>query len=195
MLYKVAEMFYSVQGEGYWSGRAAYFVRLSGCNLKCPWCDTDHTTKETLTEKDIFARANEAFTEVEVSNPFRDKKMMIITGGEPSLQNLNDLVAEFKKEGWYIGIETNGTMLERVPKSVDWITVSPKFGVQYNRLYGSEIKIVLDGNIKPEDFENGDFEYWFIQPCSQNYKTAVEYVKENPGWRLSVQTQKILSIL
>ena len=112
---KVNEIFYSLQGEGYFTGTPAVFLRFSGCNLACPFCDTEHNDGEEMTYEDIISKVT-AFA----------SRHIVITGGEPSLQ-LDELLVDMLHEtGFFIQVETNGTNL--LPENVDWITCSPKQG-------------------------------------------------------------------
>jgi 7-carboxy-7-deazaguanine synthase len=202
MLYPVNEIFYSVQGEGYHSGKPAIFIRLAGCNLKCPFCDTDFSEKEKIDEKDIVNKISASL--VQINYP----PLIVITGGEPTIYNLIPLLKELEmRTSSIVTIETNGTNPKQLNqliifKLIDWITVSPKFysnSVIESMSIADEIKIVLDKTnplnyikyIKPELFDKG---LVFIQPCSEDFQPALSFVLNNPKWRLSIQTQKILKV-
>ena len=200
--YPVNEIFYSIQGEGFNVGEPAIFIRFAGCNLKCPWCDTDHSEKMLLTVEEIMERLM----------PFPTAPI-ILTGGEPTIHALRPLLqhihAVYEKLDYtpFIAIETNGIWDWGHPFSmcynaglINWITVSPKPQnppTAYALAVASELKVVFDGVIDPTV-------YWceklakeralFIQPCSEKYQPAVDFVLEHPGWRLSVQTQKIIGV-
>jgi 7-carboxy-7-deazaguanine synthase len=183
VVYDVAEIFLSLQGEGYWAGTPSCFVRLSGCNLQCPWCDTDHAAREKLTALEILAWAEKEAGRV---------RRLVLTGGEPTQQDVQPLIDLFRTNGWTVAVETNGT---GGALKADWITVSPKAGVAYpDDLTGDEIKVVLDGKINPETFLKYAFPHRFIQPCSEDFAPAIDYVLKHPEWRLSVQTHKLLAI-
>ena len=187
MLYSVNEIFYSIQGEGYYAGSAAVFIRLAGCNLQCEWCDTNHEKKEEMTPASIVNSVIRLW-------PYHARPFIVITGGEPTIQDLTFLVTALKKECMYVAVETNGT--GPIPMNVDWITVSPKeehTPYIYNLKKADEIKVVLDGINDPENW-NSYGRQKYIQPCSEKYGPAVEYVKTHPEWRLSIQIQKILEI-
>ncbi len=189
---KVNEIFYSLQGEGYYTGTAAVFVRLSGCNLQCPFCDTNHENGNMMTEEEIVDAVS--------AYPAR---MVVVTGGEPSLQLTESLVDALHKKGKYVSVETNGT--HQLPDNVDWITLSPKDSymgekakVVLSRV--DEVKTVFDGSHEPTWIEGA--KHYFIQPCDTGnqernkaiVEATIEYVKRNPEWRLSLQTHKILDI-
>lgn len=207
-MYRLNEIFYSIQGEAFHSGKAAVFVRLSGCNLDCVWCDTEwETTKMELSAEEIVDEILKVTKGIEPS-------MVIFTGGEPCEQldqNLVDVVRKgvFKKRCPYIAIESNGTLPlfgeirtihDARAAGVDWVCVAPKHRKLVMWESVSEIKVVLDGDIEPHIFreEGGvyavDASYYWIQPCSQEYAPAIKYVMEHPEWFLSVQTHKLIAI-
>lgn len=180
--YRVNEIFYSLQGEGYYTGTPAVFLRLSGCNLRCPFCDTDHFSSTPMSVDEIIAAVT--------AWPARH---IVITGGEPTLQLDTDLTSRLKEEGFYIQIETNGT--SPVDPLVDWITCSPKEGgtVVLNRV--DELKIVYLGNDVESIADSVAASHYFLQPCSgENIPATVDYVKSHPWWRLSLQTHKLIHI-
>lgn len=186
--YKIAEVFFSIQGEGYWAGYPAIFIRFSGCNLRCDFCDTDFSHKLTLTKGAIL--------QIIVHYPC---ELIILTGGEPTLQLVIDsegnseFVQFFKDLGYQVHIESNGT--RPLPKNVDWITISPK--EKWIIKGGDELKVVYQGQ-DLKQYKRTDFDYYFLQPCYNseytNYKETVEKVKESNLWTLSIQMHKILNI-
>lgn len=191
---KIKEIFYSLQGEGGFTGRPAVFVRFSGCNLACPFCDTDFKGGDDYTEDGL----------IEAVGQF-PCKFIVFTGGEPTLQLTESLVKKLHKAGYYLAMETNGT--RAYPKGVDWVTVSPKNDFCYTaRLYpdnrpAEEVKVVYDGHNDPDKYAHlGVLKY--IQPCDTGdadrnraiLERAVEWLKEHPKWRLSLQTQKIINV-
>lgn len=213
-LYPINEIFFSIQGEGFHAGESAVFIRLAGCNLKCTWCDTDMTAKQTMSKEEIAEAVNKLW-----SKTF--ERFIVITGGEPTLYDLRPLIRELRRcpQPTYVAIETNGTGMGYILQmlrdgSLDWVTISPKAerpvytDGDYDHVisnYGEmcEIKIVLDGSIDPELyhpfrasdlFADSDQPATFIQPCSEDFMPAVEYVKSHPWWRLSVQLQKIIGV-
>ncbi len=192
-LYHINEIFYSLQGEGRFAGRAAIFIRFSGCNLKCPFCDTDFKEHRDMTLWEI----------VETLRAWKECDFVVLTGGEPTLQIDWAFVDELHKEGYFVAIETNGT--NDVPSNVDWVTVSPKTAYVENGNIklskADEVKVVYDGKHEPDTF--GIFaENYYVQPCDvgdyernqQIVSACVDFVKQHPLWRLSLQQQKILKV-
>lgn len=188
--YKINEIFFSIQGEGYFAGTPAVFVRFSGCNLKCPWCDTKHEDGKYYTKEEL---------EQEVENLLgKDKPyvMIILTGGEPTLQLHED---EPLFQDRFVAIETNGTNI--VPSWVSWITVSPKTNLLPKdfKNFPDEIKVV---------FEKSRVDYYdtlkhyggrlYLQPLEKdgkmNIKETLEYINKNPMYRLSVQLHKLIGV-
>ncbi len=201
-MYKVNEIFYSLQGEGFWTGTPMVFVRLSGCNLRCPFCDTNHSEFRLMTVEDIVKQV----TALDPENCGH----VCITGGEPLLQLGTDLIDALHRFYYSIHVETNGTKL--VPRGVDWVTLSPKEDVRYIGPaakvvldQAQEVKLVFDGTLSPERIERwAQFpaKWHFLQPCdtgdpSRNtkiLKDTVAYIKSHTTWRLSLQTHKIIGV-
>lgn len=198
MTMKVNEIFYSLQGEGYYSGTPAVFIRLSGCNLRCPFCDTQHESGVAMTEDEIACEV--------VKYPARH---VVVTGGEPALQLTASLVGKLHDLGKYVAVETNGT--HSLPDNVDWITLSPKHafvGAAATPVLtrADEVKVVYDGIHDPSlQYQNLSInppERLFLQPCDTGdpirnaaiVNAAIGYIKQNPQWRLSLQVHKILNI-
>jgi 7-carboxy-7-deazaguanine synthase len=183
--YKINEVFYSIQGEGMYTGFPAIFVRFSGCNKKCHFCDTPHQTYNLFTAEELI----EEIREIESTC-----KRVILTGGEPLMQLDKVLVDLLHSNLYQIHIETNGSIVPGFIGEIDWVTVSPK-DKDWELRFGNELKVVNEGqNLVP--FENTDFEYFFLQPCSMlNIPETIERVKKNPKWSLSLQQQKVLKIL
>ena len=191
----INEIFYSLQGEGYNSGTAAVFVRLSGCNLRCPFCDTRHESGTEMSEEEILAQVS--------SYP---ANLVVITGGEPSLQLTETLVDALHGLGRKVAVETNGT--HALPPNVDWITLSPKdlfFPDKAHVVLTSvnELKMLFDGIHEPCEYSNIEVSHGrFLQPCDTGNATeneeivrhTVDYVKQHPEWRLSLQIHKLLNI-
>lgn len=180
---KINEIFYSLQGEGYFTGTPAVFIRLSGCNRACPFCDTDFSAFTEMTVGEIME-------EVELYPPSH----VVLTGGEPTMHDLQELCCRLKAKHYFIQIETNGS--NPVPELVDWVTCSPKtppYGI--DRV--DELKIVYTGqDVEAIALEvGGDVKVRYLQPCSgKNTKEVVDYILVHPAWRLSLQTHKILDI-
>lgn len=179
---KINEIFYSLQGEGFHTGTPALFIRFSGCNLKCSFCDTKHEEGEWMSDEDIVAKAKEC-----------PAKMVVLTGGEPSLWIDEAFVENLHQAGKYVCIETNGT--HPIPDSVDWITCSPKGApVVLTRI--DEVKVVYTGDEDVEPYLTLPAQVHFLQPCScKNTQEVVAYIQEHPQWRLSLQTHKWIGIL
>lgn len=179
--YKVNEIFYSLQGEGYYTGTPAVFLRLSGCNRACSFCDTDHASGTAMTAEEI--------TREVAKYPGRH---LVITGGEPTLQLDSDLLRALKAEKFYVQIETNGSL--PVPPEVDWVTCSPKdapWGI--DRI--DELKIVYQGQNVEETADLLPARHLFLQPCSGlNIAETIDYIEKHPRWRLSLQTHKLINI-
>ena len=194
--YPIVEIFHSVQGEAFHAGIPHVFIRFGNCNLRCEWCDTDFLTFEEMQLEDIV---NEVLQ--------YNCKRVIFTGGEPCLQDLDTIGAELKKHGINLSVETNGTI--PVPKIIDWICVSPKDQVYPNvaikQRIGDELKVVYCGqDLSMYDELKQGFEHHFIQPCymendtveqnGRSFATVENIVKNNPGWRLSLQTHKWMGV-
>lgn len=189
---KVNEIFYSLQGEGFYTGTAAVFVRLSGCNLRCPFCDTAHTAGVEMSEAEIVATVSQY-----------PARLVVVTGGEPSLFLTESLVDGLHNLGKMVAVETNGT--HPLPANIDWVTLSPKdaFISEARPLLRScdELKVVFDGTPLP-DYADIDTQHRFLQPCDTGDKRrnsditaqAVSYIQSHPEWRLSLQTHKIINI-
>ena len=198
-LYSVNEIFSSLQGEGFWTGTPMVFVRLAGCNLRCPFCDTDHRHGEAL-RADALVR--------EVLTRADGCRRICLTGGEPLLQADVPLLQAFHQAGFAVHLETNGTC--PVPAGVDWVTLSPKEDfVPGGRVVleeAQEVKLVYDGSLPEERLERWaafPATWHFLQPCDTGdpernrilLQQTVDYVLAHPDrWRLSLQTHKLLGI-
>lgn len=177
---KINEIFYSLQGEGFHTGTPAVFVRFSGCNLKCSFCDTRHEEGILMSDEEIL-RAISAFP----------SNVVILTGGEPSLWIDRAFIDLLHRTGKYICIETNGT--NPLPEGIDWVTCSPK-GVPLRLAHIDEVKVVYTGQDLTE-YAGLKAAWHFLQPCScRNTKEVVEYILHHPQWRLSLQTHKLIDI-
>jgi 7-carboxy-7-deazaguanine synthase (Cx14CxxC type) len=209
MTYSVKEIYYTLQGEGAQAGRAAVFLRFSGCNLwsglerdrddaTCRFCDTDFVGTDGP-GGGKFADAAALARAVAARWPEgRGKPYVVCTGGEPLLQLDGPLIAALKTQGFEIGIETNGTLLP--PAGIDWICVSPKADAQQKLTRGDELKLVYpQAGAPPERFAGQSFRNFFLQPLddarqAENTAAATAYCLENPQWRLSLQTHKLIGI-
>ncbi len=186
--YNVAEIFCSIQGEGYFAGKSAIFIRFTGCNLSCDFCDEPNhkLPGKELDEERILEK-------IGLYDPCR---FIVLTGGEPTIQpNFPHLVETLQDSDYFVSVETNGTT--RMDCSPDWISVSPK---TEDFICGDELKIVYQNqDLKP--FESLPFKHFFLQPLNHqdeiNYKSVEEclaLIKENPCWRLSLQIHKVLKV-
>ncbi len=177
---KINEILYSLQGEGFHTGTPAVFVRFAGCNLKCPFCDTQHEAGTPMPDEAILTQV--------CRHPAR---MVVLTGGEPSLQTDATLVRLLHEAGKYVCIETNGT--RPLPRDIDWVTCSPKRGGTLRLERMDEVKVVYEGqDLAP--YEQLPAAHFFLQPCScLNTAETVACVLAHPRWRLSLQTHKLAS--
>ncbi len=195
-MYKVNEIFYSLQGEGCNTGTASVFIRLSGCNLHCDFCDTCHEPGTMMSLPDI----------VEQVMQYPNAPLIVLTGGEPSLWIDEAFVMGLKQmTGKRIAIETNGT--HPLPNGIDWVTLSPKTGLGGNGDVPvvldccDELKVVYLGQDLAQ-YDNITASYRYLQPCwtddpekrKHNLLMTVQAVMDNPQWRLSLQTHRILGI-
>lgn len=209
MTYTVKEIYYTLQGEGVNTGRAAVFCRFAGCNLwsglerdregaKCSFCDTDFIgtdgpgggkfeTAAALTE------AVRACWPADRPDPF-----VVCTGGEPLMQLDDTLIAAFHAAGFEIAVETNGTL--PAPAGIDWLCVSPKGHADLEQVSGDELKLVYpQETAAPERFEHLRFDHFLLQPMdgdnrALNTQRALAYCRAHPRWRLSLQTHKYLGL-
>jgi 7-carboxy-7-deazaguanine synthase (Cx14CxxC type) len=206
--YKVKEIYYTIQGEGFHTGRPAVFCRFAGCNLWsgrekdrekaiCKFCDTDFWgtdgvnggkyTAELLVEKIIALFPNKKI-----------KPFVVCTGGEPALQLDEELVHAMHRSNLEIAIETNGT-IELTP-DIDWVCVSPKADTNIVVKSGNELKLVypqVENN--PELFKEFQFDHFYLQPLEdlhhqENIAATVAYCLNHPQWNLSLQTHKFIGI-
>lgn len=188
---QLSEIFYSLQGEGTFSGTPAVFVRLAGCNLSCDFCDTDYSLKAIAGVDDVLA---------EVRRLGGDCPMVILTGGEPLAQKAAlDLIAALRAQGRRVHIESNGTIATDLPPDV-WLTVSPKERLDdAMAARANEAKLIVDGRVPLEWLGRFDASTpVFLQPEGnkpENIRLAVDAVKADPArLRLSLQTHKMIGI-
>jgi 7-carboxy-7-deazaguanine synthase len=210
MTYIVKEIFYTLQGEGANTGRAAVFCRFAGCNLwtgreqdrdqaTCQFCDTDFVGTDGP-GGGRFASAGELAAAVAAAWPPAEpgRRFVVCTGGEPLLQLDSELLQALHGEGFEIAVETNGTLPP--PDGIDWLCVSPKAGAELIVTSGDEIKLVFpQAGAKPDQFEQLGFRHYFLQPMAgpdreANTSAALHYCLAHPRWRLSLQTHKLLGI-
>jgi 7-carboxy-7-deazaguanine synthase (Cx14CxxC type) len=207
MSYSVKEIFFTLQGEGANSGRAAVFCRFAGCNLWsgrepdrssaiCRFCDTDFVGTGGV-GGGSFADAGTLAARVRAVWGDRGggHRLVVLTGGEPLLQAGPELVAALHEQGFSVALETNGTIA--APDGIDWICVSPKAGSEIVQRRGDELKLVYpQQGISPELCEHWKFHHFFLQPMDgprrrENTEAAARYCMQRPQWRLSLQTHKI----
>ena len=209
LMYSVKEIFYSVQGEGYYSGRPAVFCRFAGCNLwsgkeedrkdaLCKFCDTDFVGTEG-NDGGSYKTASLLAQKISQNWPQSNGRCFVVcTGGEPLLQIDDELIAALHEANFEIAVETNGTLA--APAGIDWICVSPKASVELAQVSGHELKLVYpqDG-ADPEQYVKLNFRHFFLQPMDgagqeQATRQALEYVLAHPEWRISLQLHKILGV-
>jgi 7-carboxy-7-deazaguanine synthase (Cx14CxxC type) len=207
MTYAVKEIFYTLQGEGAQSGRAAVFCRFTGCNLwsgreedradaVCQFCDTDFVGADA----GRFASAERLADAIAGLWPdtAAGRPYVVCTGGEPLLQLDDVLCTALHDRGFEIAVETNGT--QSCPSGVDWICVSPKAGAPLVLIEGNELKLVYPQSLaSPEIFESLVFDHFFLQPMDgparvSNTAAAAAYCLAHPQWRLSLQMHKIAGL-
>ena len=194
-VYPVNEIFYSLQGEGFNTGTPSVFIRLSGCNLHCTFCDTHHQRHTMMALPQIVAEVMR----------YPDAPLIVLTGGEPTLHIDDSLIKALKMTGKRIAIETNGT--RPVPHGIDWVTLSPKGSFIGGDMQPcvltscDELKVVYMGQDLGQ-YDAIDAQHRFLQPCfvddekqcHANVQACVEAVLTHPTWRLSLQTHRLLGI-
>jgi 7-carboxy-7-deazaguanine synthase len=191
------ESFYTIQGEGYYSGRAAYFIRLGGCDVGCVWCDVKESWEK---EKHPWTPIEKMVAEAVSSGT----RLVVITGGEPAMYNLSELVNQLHSNQLEVAIETSGAYAFN--GNVDWYCFSPKkFKAPVEEAYkrANELKVVV---YHPSDFEWAEKHATLVQPDCQLYlqpewskqerflPEIIAYVKDNPKWKISLQTHKLMNI-
>ncbi len=193
---RINDIFYSIQGEGHNTGRAAVFIRFAGCNLRCGFCDTEFDTYREMTDEEIMAAIEDY-----------PARFVVLTGGEPTLQADEAFVDLLHQHGFEVAMESNGT--RPAPQNLDWLTVSPKlFRGERKEERGEripdELKVVVDESTDPETFLSPLSSLLspllYLQPCDTGdakrnsiiINRCVDYIKEHPQWRLSLQTHKLV---
>ncbi len=207
-MYSIKEIYYTLQGEGFHTGRPAIFVRFSGCNLWsgreedrhkaiCKFCDTDFWGTDGI-EGGKY-EAQELVDKIKSLWPLESKDIFaVFTGGEPALQMDQSLINVLKEENIETAIETNGTL--DLPDKIDWICVSPKANTTIKIKTGNELKLVFpQQGLVPQDFEHLNFEHFYLQPMDsleqeENTFKVQEFCLLHPKWKMSLQTHKILGI-
>jgi len=210
MSYAVKEIFYTLQGEGGQAGRAAVFCRFAGCNLwsgreqdrasaQCTFCDTDFVGTDgegggRFADAAALAQAVAAAW----PHPAHAQRFVVITGGEPLLQLDAPLIEALHAEGFFIAVETNGTL--PAPEGIDWICLSPKGRAAVVLQRADELKLVYpQADALPERFAAFPAGQFYLQPMDSpqregNTRAAIDYCKAHPQWRLGLQQHKILDI-
>ena len=209
MAYAVKEAFLTLQGEGVQAGSRAVFLRFAGCNLwsgreadrataQCNFCDTDFVGTDgpgggKFADAEALAAHVEALWGEE-----RDRRLVVITGGEPMLQLDHALIETLHARGIRVAVESNGT-IAAVP-GIDWLCISPKAGTEVVQRSGNELKLVWpQPGIDPIDLEGWDFDHYLVQPmdCADvaaSYDAAIALAMERPKWRLSLQAHKVVGL-
>ncbi len=209
-MYAIKEIYLTLQGEGMQSGRRAVFCRFAGCNLwsgrerdraqaVCRFCDTQFIGVNGpgggsfKTAEDLSRACMDRWAAQNGAQP-----LVVLTGGEPMLQVDEALINSLHGSGFDIAIETNGTL--RVPRSIDWICVSPKADAELVQKSGDELKLVYpQAGLEPGDVAGLDFSNFLLQPMDgdarrENTQAALAYCLEYPQWRLSLQTHKLIGM-
>lgn len=209
MSYAVKEIFKTLQGEGAHAGRAAVFCRFSGCNLwngleedrataACNFCDTDFVGMDGEGGGRFASAADLADAVASVWGNEENHRYVVLTGGEPLLQVDDELIAALRARKFELGVETNGT--QPAPEGLDWICVSPKGKETLTLTSGDELKLVFpQRDAPPEKFETLAFDHFWLQPMDGPEReaataAAVDYCLQNPRWRISLQTHKMMGI-
>lgn len=199
---RINETFVSLQGEGYFTGTPAFFLRFSGCNLQCPFCDTQHQSFTEMSEEEIVEEASR-----------HEPRHIVITGGEPALQLTQSLVDKLHETGFFIQVETNGTL--PLPEGIDWVTCSPKGqppaplqtfsrGGRLSRVDELKVLFMGDGSDPEASLLGGRSGggLLYLQPLDTGdemrnriiLRDTIAYIMQHPKWRLSLQTHKMLGI-
>ncbi len=207
-MYSIKEIFYTLQGEGAQAGRAAIFLRFSGCNLWsgrekdranaiCNFCDTDFVGINGIMGGK-YPDAKTLAGKIRNLWPGTSHPYVVCTGGEPLLQLDDALLDALHEAGCIVAIETNGTI--KAPPDVDWICVSPKPKTEIVQQSGNELKFIYpQKDFEPEPFLEMQFDHFYLQPMDgpnlkDNTLQCVQYCMEHPEWKLSLQSHKILGI-
>jgi 7-carboxy-7-deazaguanine synthase len=209
MTYAVKECFLTLQGEGVQAGSRAVFLRFAGCNLwsgreqdrataQCTFCDTDFVGTDGE-GGGKFASADELAAQVErLWGEGEERRLVVVTGGEPMLQLNEALVDELHVRGFRVAVESNGTL--PAVAGIDWLCISPKAGTEVVQRRGDELKLVWpqDG-IEPAELEGWAFDHFLVQPmdCAERdaaTEAAIRLAMERPKWRLTLQAHKVVGL-
>ena len=192
---RINEIFYSLQGEGLFSGTPCVFVRFAGCNLKCEFCDTSHKNFTNYTCEELVREVEKYPT-----------KHVVLTGGEPTLQITEELMLALIDRGIIVHVETNGTRENAALNYAHFVTCSPKFEFCHNADVVldniDELKVVFNGFNDMDLYKGIEAKHYYLQPCDVGnaeknkaiLDAAIAYCLEHPKWSLSLQTQKILNV-
>jgi 7-carboxy-7-deazaguanine synthase (Cx14CxxC type) len=209
MTYAVKECFLTLQGEGVQSGSRAVFLRFAGCNLwsgreqdrataQCQFCDTDFVGTDgegggKFVSPEALAEQVEALW-----GDGRDRRLVVVTGGEPMLQLDEPLIEALHARGFRVAMESNGTL--PAAAGIDWVCVSPKAGTEVIQRRGNELKLVWpQPGIDPAELENWQFDHFLVQPmdCADReeaLQAAIKLAMDRPRWRLSLQAHKAVGL-
>ena len=194
--YPVVETFHSVQGEGYWTGVNAFFIRLGGCDVHCPWCDTKHSWNQSR-------HPRQSTKELAIAVTSANPAIVVITGGEPLMHDLYPLTTALKTAQMQVHLETSGA--HPVSGNFDWVTFSPKqFKAPHSSIYrrANELKVVVanEYDLKWAQQQAAlvpESTLCYLQPewnSPQSKDLIFSYVLQHPKWRISLQTHKFLKI-
>ena len=206
-MYSIKEIYKTIQGEGAQSGRAAVFVRFSGCNLWtgrekhrstaiCQFCETDFVGTDGInggkySAETLVKKINEIWSS-------KENGYIVFTGGEPMLQLDKELITECKNNNFETAIETNGTL--DIDFEIDWVCVSPKAGSELVLKHGDELKVVYPQNeFNLDVFKDMQFTHFYLQPMDsenkdKNTTDAINYCLKDSVWKLSIQLLTLLGI-
>ena len=214
---RVNDIFYSLQGEGHNTGRAAVFIRFAGCNLRCPFCDTEFDSYREMSDEEILTVVSDFRLQTTDCRPQTTdyRLLVVLTGGEPTLQVDAAFVDLLHEHGYEVAMESNGT--RPAPRNLDWLTVSPKvlggetFSGERSEVRGErlpdELKVIFDENTDPEAYlpsptthHPSPIKHLYLQPCDTGdaqrnadiTARCIDYIKHHPWWRLSLQTHKLI---
>jgi len=211
MTYSIKEIFYTLQGEGRHSGRAAVFCRFTGCNFwsglekdraeaDCTFCDTDFVDTNgagggKFKSTESLAKAARECWDINADE--YGKPFLVCTGGEPLLQLDSPLIKAFQARGFEVAVESNGSL--PAPPELDWVCISPKNLDKLVQVTGDELKLVYPQSpVQPKDVAHLNFKDFYLQPLDEegkdHTKATLQYCQAHPQWRLSLQTHKILGI-